>query len=143
MYPDPIYRPPPKPTETPLREIPTKLTDFDTDINMNFEENSPCQEGVILETYQRPDMSYFQVPPELNSLISVGKVVQKFLPKQADIYKILKIIQRKVLKGTHLSVSVKEIQAVYLISPYFKDLYLHLAQSKLLSTNTALCKVET
>ena len=38
--------------------------------------------------------------------------------------KILKIIQRKVLKGTHLPVTVKEMQAGYLIIPYFKDLYI-------------------
>ena len=61
--------------------------DLDTDINMNFKENSPYQEGVILETYQRPDRSYFQEPPELDSLISTGKLVQNFLPKQADIDK--------------------------------------------------------
>ena len=53
-----------------------------------------------------------------------------FLLKQADIDKILKIIQRKVLKETHLPLTVKEIQAGYLISPYFKDLYLYLAQNK-------------
>ena len=29
-----------------------------------------------------------------------------------------------------------------LISPYFKDLYLFLAQNKLPSTKTAICKVE-
>ena len=91
--------------------------DLDTDINMDFEENSPYQEAVISEMYQRPD-----------SLISTGKLVQKFLPKQADIDKLFKIIQRKFLKGTHLPVNVKEIQAGYLISPYFKDFYLCLAQ---------------
>ena len=62
--------------------------------------------------YQRPNRSYSQEPPELDSLISTGKLVQKFLPKQADIDKILKIMPRKVLKGTHLPVTVKEIQAV-------------------------------
>ena len=77
--------------------------------------------------YQRLDRSYFQEPPELESLISTGKLVQKFLPKLADIDKMLKIIQRKVVKGTDLPVTVKEIQAGYLISPYFKDLYLYLA----------------
>ena len=51
-----------------------------------------------------------------------------FLPKHADIDKILKVIQRKVLKGTHLLVEVKEIQAGYLSSPHFKDIYLYLAQ---------------
>ena len=79
----------------------------------------------------------------MDSLIITGKLVQMFLPKQANIDKILKIIQRKVLKGTHLPVTVKEIQAGYLISTYFKDLYLYLAQNKLPSTKTSICKVET
>ena len=79
----------------------------------------------------------------LDSIINTGKLVQKFLSKQADLDKILKIIQRKVFKGTHLPVTVKEIQAGYLISPYFKDLYLYLAQNKLPSTMTAIHKVDT
>ena len=56
---------------------------------------------------------------------------------------ILKIIKRKALKGMHLPVTVKAIQAGYLISSYFKDLYLYLAQNKLPNTKTAVCKVET
>ena len=43
--------------------------------------------------------------------------MQKFLPNQADIDKILKIIQGKALIGTHLPATVKEIQAGYLTSP--------------------------
>ena len=74
----------------------------------------------------------------MQGLVSTGKLVKKFVPKQADIDKILKIIQRKVLKGTQLPVTVKEIQAGYLISPYFKDLYLYLAQNKLPSTKSAI-----
>ena len=69
-------------------------------------------------------------------------MVQNFLPKQADIGKILKIIQWKVLKGTHLSITIKDIQAGYLISSYFKDIYLYLAPNKLTSTKSAIRKVE-
>ena len=47
-----------------------------------------------------------------------------------DIDKILKMIQRKVLKDTHLPIKIKEIQAGYLYSPYFKDLHLYLSQNK-------------
>ena len=61
-----------------------------------------------------------------------------FLPKQADIDKILKVIQRNVLKGMHLHVTIKEIQAGYLVSSYFKDIYLYLAQNKLPNTKTAI-----
>ena len=113
------------------------------DINMDFEENSSFQKCIISEIYQRPNRSYFQESPELDSLISTGQLVQIFLLKQDDIDKILKIIQRKVLKGMHLHVTVKEIQAGYLISTYFKDLYLYLAQNKLPSTKTAIHRVET
>ena len=41
-------------------------------------------------------------PPELTDLVNKERIVQKYLPKQADIDKILTVIQRKVLKGTHL-----------------------------------------
>ena len=78
----------------------------------------------------------------MDSLINTGKLVQNFFPKQADINKILKIIQRTVHEGMYLPVTVKEIQAGYLISPYFKDLYLYLAQNKFPSTKTAIFKVE-
>ena len=57
--------------------------------------------------------------------------MQKFLPKQPDIDQILKVVQKKALKGMHLSVTINEIQGGYLVSPYFKDIYLYLAQNKL------------
>ena len=78
----------------------------------------------------------------MESLINRGRLVQKFIPKQADIDKLLKVIQRKVLKGTCLPVAMKEIQAGYLVSPYFKDIHLFLAQNKLPSTKTAIGNVE-
>ena len=54
----------------------------------------------------------------------------------------MEVIQRKVLKGTHLPVEVKEIQAGYLYSPYFKDLYQYLLQNKLPSSKSAIKKLE-
>ena len=59
-----------------------------------------------------------------------------------DIDKILDIIKRKVLKGTHLPLTIKEIQAGYLSSPYFKDLYLLFSQNKLPSKRSSIKKVE-
>ena len=56
---------------------------------------------------------------------------------------ILDIIKRKVLKGTHLPLTIKEIQAGYLSSPYFKDLYLFLSQNKLPSKRSSIKKVKT
>ena len=115
--------------------------DINSELNTAFKDNSPFQEGVILETYQRPDKSFFQEPQELDSLINTGRLVQKFLPKQADIDSILKVIQRKVLKETHLPVTIKEIQVRYLVSPYSLNIYLYIAQNKLPNTKTVIQKV--
>ena len=68
--------------------------------------------------------------------------MQKYLPQQADIDKILDIIKRKVLKGTHLPFTIKEIQAGYLTSSFVKDLYRYLAQNMMPHKRHIRCKVE-
>ena len=100
------------------------------------------QEEIITETYISPDQSYIEQPKELTKLVNTSKVVQKYLPR-ADIDKILDIIKRKVLKGTHLPLTIKEIQAGYLTSLFFKDLYRYLAQNILPHKRHARHKVET
>ena len=120
-----------------------KVQNIASDINFDFDENSPFQEGVISETFQRWDKSFFQEPKELGDLINKENLVHKYLPKQKDVDKLLEIIQRKVLKGTHLPIKIKEIQAGYLCSPYLKDLYLYFSQNKLPSSKPAIRKIET
>ena len=97
--------------------------EMETEVNLDIEESSPFQEGIILELIQRPDKSFFQNPEKLEVVINPDNFIHKFLPKQVDIDKILNVIQRKVLKNTHLPIEIKEIQAGYIHSPYFKDLY--------------------
>ena len=60
-YPEPVCRPPPRPLENIQEDRKTPL-DLDIDINTDFEENSLYQEGIISESYKRPDKSYFQEP---------------------------------------------------------------------------------
>ena len=142
FYPDPLMKPPSRPPDKIVQNNRQINLDLDMEINKDFEENSPYQEGIISKIYQRPDKSQLVEPPELADLVDTDKIVQRYLLKQTDIDKILKVIQRKVLKGTHLPVTIKEIQAGYLNSLYFKDLYLYLSQNKLPSTKSAICKIE-
>ena len=118
IYPNQISKPIPNLPERVVQN--EKQTDLDLGINKDIEENSPYQEGIISEIYERPHKSQLVDPPELTDLVNTERIVQKYLPKQADIDKILKVIQRKVLKGTHLPITIKEIQAGYLNSPYFQ-----------------------
>ena len=83
-------------------------------IDIEFEENSLHQEGIISQFYQRPDKSYLQQPKDLVNLVNTGNLGQKFLLKQADIDKILKIIQCKVIERYTFIGNSKKIQAGYL-----------------------------
>ena len=109
---------------------------------LDIEENSPFQEGIISETIQRPDKTFFQKPKSLDYIIDTGNLIHRFLPKQMDIDKILQMIQKKELKGTHLPIEVKEIQTGYLHSPYFKDIYQYVSQNKLPHSKRAIKKLE-
>ena len=148
FHPGPTYRAPSKPTRSHMprslesSQSSPSVENINPDINLDFEEDSLLQEGVISKTFQRPDKSFFQLPKELNDLINMGNLIQKFLPKQADIDRILKVIQRKELKGTHLPVEIKEVQAGYLNNSYFKDIYVYLSQNKSPISKATIRKVE-
>ena len=130
----PQIRPPPKPPDNISKKLEVESS------KIEIEENLPYQESIISEVYERPDKSYFQELIELKDLIDTNNIVQCFLPKQTDIDKILEIIRKKVLTGTHLR--IKEIQAGYLSSLYFKDIYLYLAHNRLPSKKAAMRRVE-
>ena len=51
------------------------FSDFDMDRNIEFKENSPHQEGIISETYERPDKSYIQEPTKLKDLMDTTKII--------------------------------------------------------------------
>ena len=135
LHPDPLLR---NPKQQPIKQ---NIQEINPKCNFDFEENSPFQEGIMSETFQRLYNSSFQNPKELGDLINTENLVHKFLPKQTEIDKILDVIQRNVLTGTYLPVEIKEIKVGYLYIPYFKDLYLYLSQNKLPSSKSAIRNV--
>ena len=93
LYLDPLHKPLPK-LQNAVSPINQNIS-----INLDIEEKSPFQEGIIFKTIQRLDKSFFQNLKRLKDLIDMGNLIHKFLPKQTDIDKILHIIQRKCLKA--------------------------------------------
>ena len=142
FQPDPYFRPSLRLPDNLGPESPKTNTVTKTKLDIDFEENSPHQERIISELYQRHDKTYFQEMKDLDSLVNTSNLIQKFLPNQDDIDNILKIIQHKVLKCMHLSVMIKEIQAGYLNNLYFKEIYLYLAHNILPSSKAGIRKVE-
>ena len=55
------------------------------DRKINFEKNSPHEEGIFSEMYERPDKSYIQEPTELKDLIDTTKLIQSFYPNKQTL----------------------------------------------------------
>ena len=75
----PVYRPLPKPIKQDMSypkssQSSTSIEDINPNINFDFEENSPFQEDVMSETFQRLDKSFFQEANELGDLINKGNL---------------------------------------------------------------------
>ena len=66
----PPLRPPPKPPDNLSKKRQVKS------LKIEIEENSPFQESIISEVYERPDKSYFQELTELKDLIDTKNVIQ-------------------------------------------------------------------
>ena len=73
----------------------------------------------------------FVLPPPLESLFDKTKTAYKFLPKQGDINRLIAKINKKVLRDTNLCVDLRDLKAVYLTSPHFRDIYLYLLLNRM------------
>ena len=100
-------------TENPV----AKQDPFDTQMEVPFSED------IVEPVFKRPEMTDFEIPPVLEEMIPDGTLIHKHLPKQADIDRILTQINRKYLRKMHLPCSLKDMQAAYIQSPHFCDIY--------------------
>ena len=73
---DPLLRTPKQQT------IKQNIQEINPKINFDFEENSSFQEGIMSETFQRLDKSFFHNAKALGDFINEENLVHKFLPKQ-------------------------------------------------------------
>ena len=90
---------------------------FDTQLEVPFTKD------VIEPVFKRPEMTDFEIPPVLEEMIPDGSLIHKHLPKQPDIDKILTQINRKYLRKMHLPCNLRDMQAAYMQSPHFCDIY--------------------
>ena len=63
-------------------------------------------------------------------MVDLSKAAYKFLHKQGEIDRLLKQIERKVLRDINISNELRDLKAAYMDSPHFRDIYLNLMQGK-------------
>ena len=75
-------------------------------------------------------------------MVNLSKTAYKFLPKQGEIDRLLKQIEKKVLRDINISNELKDLKAAYIDSPHFRDMYLNLIQGKVPLNKAAARRME-
>ena len=107
------------------------------EIDPNLE--TPLLEAQIEAMFRAPEPEDFVLPPARSEHAKGKTMVAQNLPKQSDIDKLMKQLNRKILTKTRFPSSLKDLEAAYCNSAAFKDIYQFLRYNKL-PTNRRLAK---
>ena len=81
--------------------------------------------------FRAPEPEDFVLPPALSEHSKGKTMVAQNLPKQSNIDKLMKQLNRKILTQTRFPPSLKDLEAAYCNSASFKDIYQFLRYNKL------------
>ena len=93
--------------------------------------------------FKTPELDDFLLPPYLGDQITDTTLMHRHLPKQTDIDRIMEQINRKYLTKLQLPCSIRDMQAAYLNSPHFKDIYMAVGMNKMPSKARTARKLES
>ena len=93
--------------------------------------------------FKTPELDDFLLPPMLGDQITDSTLIHRYLPRQADIDRIMNQVKRRYLTKLQLPCSLRDMQAAYLNSPHFKDIYLSVGMNKLPNTTRSARKLES
>ena len=111
-----------------------------------FDKNSeliPYQDREVKAVFKAPELDDFLLPPVLGDQITDSTWIHRYLPKQADIDRIMEQVSRKYLAKLQLPCSIRDMQAAYLSSPHFRDIYLSVGMNKMPSKARSTRKLES
>ena len=114
--------------------------------NNPFDINSeliPFQEQEVEAVFKTPELDDFLLPPVLGDQITDTTLMHRHLPKQTDIDRIMEQINRKYLTKIQLPCSIRDMQAAYLNTPHFKDIYMAVGMNKMPSKARTAMKLES
>ena len=100
------------------------------------------QDREVEPIFKTSELDDFLLPPVLGDQITDSTLMHRYLPRQADIDRIMNQIKRKYLTKLELICSLRDMQAAYLNSPDFKDIYLSVGMNRLPNTTRSARKLE-
>ena len=100
------------------------------------------EEEVLDPEVRAPHEEDFIKPPPLEELVDPTKIKQTFIPRQGELTRLLKQINTRILRNTHLVSDLRDLKAAYLSSPHFRDIYIYLNQNKVPLNRLATRRIE-
>ena len=92
--------------------------------------------------FRAPEPEDFVLPPALSEHAKGKTMVAQNLPKQSDIDKLMKQLNRKILTQTRFPSSLKDLEAAYCNIAAFKDIYQFLRYNKLPTSRRLAKRIE-
>ena len=123
------------PTQTEFRPSiipqPKQITNVRGDPSLDPDRELPLEESSVECIFRAPVLQDFIIPPTLEEETRGKEVLAKNLPKQTDIDRLMKVLNRKILTRSRFPDTLKDLEAAYVQSAYFKDVYEYLRYNKL------------
>ena len=115
---------------------PQQLTPVQTAIQ-RMSEKHPDFEIEPVNTIQPPEIKYTQTPQVLVPIDTPLSIICKHIPRQYDIYKIVKNIETCVIHSLELPIQAQDLIKAYQHSTHFLDIYQYITDGKLPSSAKA------
>ena len=107
------------------------MNEVDTEYDPLMDTDSPYDDALVEIEYRCLVGDDFTIPPSLEKQIEQGKLTKRDLPRQAEIDRVMRRINHKVLRNIHLPLTLRDLQAAYLQSLQFRGIYIYLAQNRM------------
>ena len=98
---------------------------MDPDLEVPFHDTS------VDAMFVPPELTDFTLPPTLEQYAKGQKFISRTMPRQTEVEKLLKHLNRKVLRETRFPSTLKDMEAAYNNSAAFRDVYQYLRYNKL------------
>ena len=131
----------------PLMNVPSQQivrSDKDLEPVQEIDPNleTPLLEAQIEAMFRAPEPEDFVLPPALSEHVKGKTMIAQNLPKQSDIDKLMKQLNRKILTQTRFPSSLKDLEAAYCNSAAFKDIFQFLRYNKLPTSRRLAKRIE-
>ena len=107
------------------------MKDVRGDPSLDPDRELPLEESSVEEIFRAPVLKDFIVPPTLEEETKGKEILIKILPKQTDIDRLMKVLNRKILTRSRFPDTLKDLEAAYVQSAYFRDVYEYIRYNKL------------